>query len=56
MPTEKKIYRVLSEEPLTIDEVILKTQLPPSTVSATLFLMEMKRLVKALPGQRYVRR
>lgn len=40
---------------MTVDELSAATRLPISKVSATLLGLEMKRLVRALPGHRYVR-
>ncbi len=43
------------EEESSIDEVIRKSGLPSSAVSVALFSLEMKRLVKQLPGKLFVR-
>lgn len=52
---EQKIYDALGAEETSIDEVIRRSSLPSSTVSATLFGLEMKRLIKQLPGKLFVR-
>jgi DNA processing protein len=52
---EQKIYGVIDSEELSIDEVIRKSGLPSSTVSVALLGLEMKRLVKQLPGKLFVR-
>jgi DNA processing protein len=39
----------------TIDEVIRGTGLPASAVSVALLSLEMKRIVKQLPGKCFVR-
>ena len=39
----------------TIDEVIRASSLPSSTVSVALLSLEMKRVVRQLPGKLFVR-
>jgi DNA processing protein len=54
--TEQKVYAVLkTEDETSIDEVIRASGLPPSTVSVALLSLEMKRLIKQLPGKLFVR-
>ncbi|MGN6642438.1 MAG: DNA-processing protein DprA [Verrucomicrobiota bacterium] len=52
---EGKIYQVLSQEESTIDEVIRRSGLPSSTASVALLSLEMKRMIKQLPGKLFVR-
>jgi DNA processing protein len=53
---EQKIFTaVRSDDETTIDEVIRASGLPSSTVNVALFSLEMKRLVKQLPGKLFVR-
>ena len=52
---EQIIYELLSHEEISIDDVIQKSGLPVSTVSVALLSLEMKRLIRQLPGRRYVR-
>ncbi len=49
------VYRILSEEALHIDEVILKTGLSSSHVSSLLLDLELNGLIKQLPGKRFIR-
>lgn len=51
---EEIILKFLSSEPVHIDEIIKKSKLKSSVVSATLTLMEMKGKVKDLGGQNYI--
>jgi DNA processing protein len=53
--TEAKIYDVLQEPHLTIDEIIRQAGLPSSTVSVALLSLEMKHLIKQLPGKLFIR-
>ena len=53
---EEKIYdAVKADDETTIDEIIRASGLPSSTVSVALFGLEMKRLVRQLPGKLFVR-
>ena len=45
----------LTPEESTIDEVIRRSGLPSSAVSVALLGLEMKRLVKQLPGKLFVK-
>jgi DNA processing protein len=53
---EQKVFDVLkTDDELTTDEIIRASGLPSSAVSVTLFGLEMKRLVRQLPGKLFVR-
>lgn len=52
---ENKIWEALGNEELFVDEIIAKSGLPSFKVSTTLLALEIKRLVKQLPGNRYVK-
>jgi DNA processing protein len=52
---EKLVYDSLSQEESSIDEVIRRSSLPSSAVSVALLGLEMKRVVKQLPGKLFVR-
>jgi DNA processing protein len=53
---EQKVLAVVGTgEETTIDEVIRASGLPSSAVNVALFSLEMKRLVKQLPGKMFVR-
>jgi DNA processing protein len=52
---EQKVYDALSKEESSIDEVIRRSGLPSSAVSVVLLGLEMKRVVKQLPGKLFVR-
>jgi DNA processing protein len=53
--SEKKVFETLSEEEISIDDVIHKSGLPPSGASVALLSLEMKRLVRQLPGKMFLR-
>ncbi len=51
---EAQLLRVLSSEPLHIDEIGLQSGLPMDQVSATLTMMELKGLARAVGGMQYI--
>jgi DNA processing protein len=53
---EQKVFDVVKvDDETTIDEIIRASGLPSSAVNVALFSLEMKRLVKQLPGKLFVR-
>lgn len=50
---EKVVHEALEQGSLSIDELITKTGLPSSNVASTLLRLEMRRLVRPLPGNRF---
>ena len=52
---EQKVFGALDHEQVNIDEIIRKSALPTSAVSVALLSLEMKRLVKQLPGKNFVK-
>ena len=52
---EQRVYDVLQSEESSIDEVIRRSGLPSSAVSVALLGLEMKHVVKQLPGKLFVR-
>jgi DNA processing protein len=52
---EQKAYDTLSTEEISIDDVIRKSGLPASAASVALLSLEMKRLIRQLPGKMFVR-
>jgi DNA processing protein len=52
---EQKVYDRLSNEEVGIDDVIRHSGLPSSAVSVALLNLEMKRLIRQLPGKMFVR-
>ena len=51
--TESLLLKFLHNEPLHIDEVCRRSQLPIATVSSTLAMMELKGMVQQLGGMNY---
>jgi DNA processing protein len=52
---ECAVYDAIGDSETAVDEVITKSGLPASKVSSTLLTLEMRRLVKQLPGQYFVK-
>jgi DNA processing protein len=52
---EQNVYGALGEEETSIDEAIRKSGLPSSAVSVALLSLEMKRMVRQLPGKMFIR-
>lgn len=52
--TEALLYKVLSTEPIHVDEIRARTELPIDQVSAALTLMELKGMVRQVGGMHYV--
>jgi DNA processing protein len=52
---ERRIYDAIEASETSIDDIAEKTHLPSATVSSTLLQLELKRLVKQLPGKYFVK-
>jgi DNA processing protein len=53
--TEQAIYDLVDKEESTTDDIIRRSGLPSSSVSVALLSLEMKRLIRQLPGKLFVR-
>ncbi len=54
-PAERSVLAAVGDDETPIDTIIGDADLPTATVSATLLRLEMKRLVKQLPGKYFVK-
>ncbi len=52
---EEILYKAISTDEAHINDITAASGLTAATVAATLMRLEMKRLIRALPGRRYVR-
>src|SRR2546423_1845383 len=52
---ERRVYDAIRETETSIDDISTKAELPSGTVSSTLLRLELKRLVKQLPGKYFVK-
>lgn len=55
-PQEEGLYGVLSDTPLSLDELVEKTHFDVTQLSTLLFRLQLERLVIQLPGKQFVRR
>lgn len=53
---EERIYKVLSDAPVSVDEIIDETELPAAEAMNCLTKLEIRGLVERLPGKSYVRK
>jgi len=53
-PSESKIFNVLCSEPMHLDEIISRTGFAPGEVLSLLMYLEVKGVVKQLPGKMFV--
>ncbi len=53
-PVEAQLFQVLNQEPMHIDEIRARTDMPIEKVSATLALMELKGMVRQVGGMQYI--
>ncbi len=53
--TQRRVYEVITYEPIFQDAVLTASQLPPGEVLAAFTTLELKGLIKRLPGQLVVR-
>ena len=52
---ERRVYDAIEPEETSIDQIAAKAALPSGAVSSTLLSLELKRLVKQLPGKYFVK-
>lgn len=52
---ERAVYDAIEDSETAIDAIAARCDLPTSTVSSTLLRLELKRLVKQLPGNHFVK-
>ena len=53
---ERKLLGTVGGETITVDEIVERSQLPAAQVISALSVLEMRRLVRRLPGNQYARR
>jgi DNA processing protein len=52
---ERRVYDAINSTETAIDQIAATSDLPSATVSSTLLALELKRLVKQLPGKYFVK-
>ena len=54
-PQETAVLAAVEQDETSIDRIIAKCGLPTPVVSSTLLTLELKKLIRQLPGKHYVR-
>src|SRR5215216_5249004 len=52
---ERRVYDAIDATETSIDDIAIKSELPSGAVSSTLLQLELKRLIKQLPGKYFVK-
>jgi DNA processing protein len=52
---ERRVYDAIESSETPIDRIAAKSELPSAIVSSALLRLELKRLVKQLPGKYFVK-
>ncbi|MCM8790944.1 MAG: DNA-processing protein DprA [Candidatus Omnitrophica bacterium] len=53
---ERTLYKILSEEPLHIDEITFRSGFDTAKVSKLLLGLQLKKLIREIPGKQFVRK
>ena len=54
-PLESQVLNLISTQPIYIDDLLREAAIETSRVLATLTVLEMRRLIRRLPGNQFVR-
>jgi DNA processing protein len=54
-PQERQILQLVAQDPVHVDEIVRGAEIETSRVLATLTVLEMRRLVRRLPGNQFCR-
>ncbi len=52
----RKIYEIIKDKPIYIDEIIRKSSIKINEVNYQLMILELQGYIKSLPGKNYIRR
>jgi len=53
---ERKVYKTLSDEPVYIDDIMNQTGMNIQNTSKVLLALELKKLIKEVPGKQFIRK
>lgn len=53
--SERKVYKALSDEPLHIDDILKESGLDQANASKAVLSLQLKKLIKEMPGKYFVR-
>jgi DNA processing protein len=51
----QQVWLIVTDDPISFDQIVVQSQLPTATVSSILLQLELLELVNQLPGMRYQR-
>ncbi len=54
-PGEREVIELISEAPLYVDEIAERLERPVQEILTRLLDMEMRGIIKQLPGNRYIK-
>ena len=54
-PGEQHIFNLLGEDPVSIDQIITRSGMPPGDISESLLTLELKGIIRRHPGHQYSR-
>jgi DNA processing protein len=52
---ERRILNLVPVDPVSVDQILREAGIEPSRALATLTVLEMRRLIRRLPGSQYCR-
>ncbi len=53
---ERTVYTALSDDPVYIDDIIATTGMEPAKASKVLLNLQLKKLIREVPGKQYIRK
>jgi len=53
--SEKKVYEIIGDYPIHVDQIVREGDMEAGEVLSVLMQMELKGMVKQLPGKMFVR-
>jgi DNA processing protein len=53
---ERKVYKIISDEPTCIDDIMVRSGIDIANVSKVLLSLQLKKLISEIPGKQYVRK
>ena len=54
-PDEKLVYDLISQSPISVDEIKANVLIDIKTIQYALTVLEIKKIIKRLPGQKFIR-
>ncbi len=51
---EEALYNIISAQPISIDDIIVKSKMEVTKISSLLLRLQMRRMIKELPGKQFI--